>query len=1108
MTMMRSQTPWPVRSPLRAATAAAGLGRPWFRFLLFASIFPVFVSAGAAQTISGKTRSPHGNLSLACETCHTSTSWRPIRPNPDFNHNETRYPLRGMHQSVGCRQCHAKMIFTDVGATCAECHADIHKRQFGGKCEECHTVRGWLVSLQSVKQHSNRFPLLGAHAAVDCASCHKNAAAGTFVGLSTDCASCHLDRYRNNGAFDHAAANLPLKCDICHRMDSWKGARFDHTQFTNFALTGAHSTLDCSSCHTGKNFAGTPANCYGCHVKDFNGTSDPNHVKAGFPHECSTCHSMSSWAGAKFDHAARTGFSLTGAHGKLACASCHAGGRYAGTPQDCYGCHLANFESAKNPDHMKLGFPTSCAACHTTTGWQGAKFDHNLTRFALSGAHASVGCKSCHMSENYSAVSSSCASCHLQAYNGTKSPNHVAAGFPQDCTVCHTTVQWKGAKFDHNSTTRFALTGAHVTVACADCHKNNVFKGLPSTCVSCHLADFNNTKNPNHAAAGFPQDCTVCHTSVQWKGAKFDHNTSTRFQLTGAHVTVACADCHKNSVFSGLASSCISCHLAEFNRTTNPNHAAAGFSQDCSICHTTAQWKGARFDHQKTKFPLTGAHSSVECKTCHTNNQFAGLNAACISCHLADFNNTKSPNHVAAGFPQDCTVCHTSVQWKGAKFDHNTSTRFQLTGAHVTVACADCHKNNVFKGLPSTCVSCHLADFNNTKSPNHVAAGFPQDCSVCHTSIQWKGAKFDHNASTRFQLTGAHVTVACADCHKNNVFKGLPSTCVSCHLADFNNTKSPNHAAAGFPQDCTLCHTTARWAGAVFDHSKTGFLLTGAHQKALCQQCHVNNVFAGTARQCSGCHISQFNATTNPKHAAAGFPTDCSLCHTTTAWTPASFNHNTATKFALTGAHTAAKCSDCHARGVYAGLNTACVNCHLNRFNATTNPNHAAAGFPTDCAVCHTTTAWTPASFNHTQTRFPLTGAHTAVLCVRCHIGGKFAGTPTDCWSCHQSVFNATTNPNHIAAGFPHDCTVCHTTTGWAGARFNHTRFPIYSGSHAGKWTSCQDCHTNSSNYTIFSCTNCHQHEKTTTDAKHRQVNNYVYNSANCYACHPQGRSG
>jgi hypothetical protein len=189
---------------------------------------------------------------------------------------------------------------------------------------------------------------------------------------------------------------------------------------------------------------------------------------------------------------------------------------------------------------------------------------------------------------------------------------------------------------------------------------------------------------------------------------------------------------------------------------------------------------------------------------------------------------------------------------------------------------------------------------------------------------------------------------------------------------------------------------------------------------------------------------------------------------------------------------------------VYDGLNTACVSCHLADYNKTTNPNHVTSGFPQQCEVCHTTSGWTPASFDHSTTKFPLTGKHTSTPCASCHIGGQYSGTPTACYSCHKLEYDTTTNPNHRAAGFPQDCAVCHNTSTWSGATFNHT-FPIYTGKHKDKWTSCADCHTNSSNYQVFSCLGCHEHEKTKMDEEHRDVRNYVYDSAHCYQCHPQG---
>ncbi len=83
---------------------------------------------------------------------------------------------------------------------------------------------------------------------------------------------------------------------------------------------------------------------------------------------------------------------------------------------------------------------------------------------------------------------------------------------------------------------------------------------------------------------------------------------------------------------------------------------------------------------------------------------------------------------------------------------------------------------------------------------------------------------------------------------------------------------------------------------------------------------------------------------------------------------------------------------------------------------------------------------------------------------------------------------------------FPTTCQTCHTTTSWLNATFNHkqyTQFPINHGNANGV---CSTCHTNSNDYSVFQCTNCHL--KNQTDGNHQGIRNYVYNSINCYQCH------
>jgi len=485
---------------------------------------------------------------------------------------------------------------------------------------------------------------------------------------------------------------------------------------------------------------------------------------------------------------------------------------------------------------------------------------------------------------------------------------------------------------------------------------------------------------------------------------------------------------------------------------------------------------------------------------------FKGAPTQCIGCHQADYARTATPPHKASGFPTDCTTCHTNLTWQGRSFDHNT-TQFQLTGAHQAAVCQDCHQDGIYKGKSTTCVSCHQTTYNQTANPPHQSAGFATDCATCHTTAAWQDAHFDHN-TTQFPLTGGHQASACQDCHQNGVYKGLPTTCVSCHQTDFNNTTNPSHPSAGFPTDCTTCHTTVTWQGAQFDHNSTQFPLTGGHQAVACQDCHQNGVYKGLPATCVSCHQTDYNGTTNPSHQTAGFSTTCTTCHTTVTWQGAQFDHNS-TQFPLTGAHQAVVCQDCHKNGVYKGLPATCVSCHQTDYNGTTNPNHQSAGFPTDCTTCHTTVTWQGASFDHGTTTFPLTGVHTATPCQDCHKNGVYKGLPATCVSCHQTDYNNTTNPNHTAAGFPTDCVSCHTTSTWLGAQFDHDGqyFPIYSGKHRQQWSACSDCHQNASSYAVFTCLTCHEHTKSRMDSAHQGRSGYVYDSQACYSCHPRGRS-
>ncbi len=590
--------------------------------------------------------------------------------------------------------------------------------------------------------------------------------------------------------------------------------------------------------------------------------------------------------------------------------------------------------------------------------------------------------------------------------------------------------------------------------------------------------------------------CDVCHSSDSWSmrsGSPFDHST-TGFPLLGQHRQIPCATCHGGLVFKKKDPLCTSCHTDVHKNELGTN---------CLRCHKATSWLVADMTqrHQETRFPLQGKHAITDCEACHNRpspNRYAGTPLDCITCHRSEYEATSAPPHAVNGFGTDCTPCHNqaSLSWPGG-FDH-ASTGFPLVGAHKSLQCQSCHTNNQFKQVAADCYTCHQSNYQSTTNPGHVAGNFSHDCTGCHSMTAWTPATFDHS-TTHFALTGAHRSIQCQSCHVNGNYTLVYQNCYQCHQVDYQSTTDPNHVALGYSHDCQNCHTTTSWGGATIDHSTTKFPLTGAHVSVQCATCHANNNYTLAYTDCYMCHQPEYTQQTNPNHAAANFSHDCSGCHTTTLWSGATFNHST-TKFPLTGAHVAVQCATCHTNGNYSLTYTDCYMCHQADYQRPTDPSHAAANFSHDCSGCHTTTVWTGGTFNHSATNFPLTGAHVTVQCGLCHVSQNYQISYSGCYTCHAADYNATTNPIHSSAGFPTTCETCHTTTSWSGATFNHTWFPITHGASNGV---CSKCHTNPNDYSVFQCTDCHT--QSVTDSHHTSVAGYVYNSINCYQCHPNG---
>ncbi len=526
---------------------------------------------------------------------------------------------------------------------------------------------------------------------------------------------------------------------------------------------------------------------------------------------------------------------------------------------------------------------------------------------------------------------------------------------------------------------------------------------------------------------------------------------------------------------------------------------------------------------------LQGQGSSSErtgCAACHGASP-ADMPGACAACHQ-DVDRqiaTGKGLHGSLGreSARECASCHrehsgSSVELVSqrsfeaanvpdpSKYAHQHAEAFALEGAHARLACERCHANAYaaqlqkgqkrFLGLSQACATCH--------EDSHKGS-FGGDCASCHGQAHdFKEAPgFTH--TTAFALEGVHARVACERCHAasgaTSVLASLSShpqarACAACHEDAHQGTLGT---------DCASCHGT----GEPFDRAANfrhtpAFPLTGSHAAVACKSCHEKSGERSVAslqrtplpaRACADCHTSPHAPATLAAFArelgAASGRISCIGCHEPAHKTFRSpdalmtADLHRATGFALSSPHERAACADCHARPAMASADEAdtrqvvfarafpgrsadsCASCHQDAHHGQFDAGITEGR----CAECHAGAHFKPSTFDakhHAVSAFPLTGAHMAVGCDRCHArtpeGMRFVPTPSECVSCHtdvhQGAFDRAGKPALVdgRAG----CARCHSTSSfdtisWGGA--DHalwTGYPL-KGAHAV--ARCTDCH-------------------------------------------------
>lgn len=544
---------------------------------------------------------------------------------------------------------------------------------------------------------------------------------------------------------------------------------------------------------------------------------------------------------------------LASGHARLEskCDSCHSSFRKEAQNARCVSCHkgVGADIAGKRRYHGKFAPARmqACKSCHSDHKGRGYDlirlnrngFNHNLTDYPLTGAHVKAACASCHgQGDNYRGITTVCATCHRK-----DEPHKGQLG--RNCQTCHDTADWKRTKPFNHASTGFALTGAHSQATCKSCHAGERWKGIGSTCVSCHAKD-----DAHRGSRG--TNCASCHRTSSWKAVTFDHD-STGFPLVGGHAATACAGCHgAGNANKHPARTCFGCHAKD------DSHKGVN-GTDCGSCHNPASWRRVAFDHDRlTKFPLRGVHRGTSCQSCHRQPaKDVKPPTACFGCHAEDDDHN-------GGNGEDCGRCHTESSWTKVNFDHDRMTDFPLRGKHALARCEACHTRPPSEmSISSQCGSCHRDDDTHRGK-------LGANCGNCHDAEDWKAkVRFDHGLTT-FPLLGRHAAVECTACHADKTFTSKGAACAGCH-------EDVHHKGAlGEPAQCGSCHNSSDWKAWTFDHDRqTDFALEGRHKGLICSACHSRpGDPAKLGNRCVDCHRR------NDVHRG-GFGDDCARCHTT-----------------------------------------------------------------------------------------------------------------------------------------------------------------------------------------------------------------------------------
>ncbi|MDP8986590.1 MAG: hypothetical protein M3N97_16415 [Pseudomonadota bacterium] len=1089
---------------------------------------------------------------LPCESCHLNAIFKGTPRNCGVCHitgstfNATPKTVTHIQSTNNCIACHDTTSFrpavhfnhAEVLGSCVSCHNGTLAQGKGPThpatsqaCEACHTVLSW--NPPKTVDHT-QIPL---SVAGFCIICHNGVAAtgkpANHIVTALECGDCHLTTNWLGADFNHTGIlggcaschdgtkavgkqgnHMPTtnQCESCHttgigtKTPSWVPSKFDHTQMSPGGT--------CLPCHSGSQVlagggvvAGQPLN----HVPLNSSTKD-----------CITCHANTpaaeTWTTISAGIAAlHAGLTVSN------CLLCHGGETFAGVPAPYTPMTMSGVSPTKltplAPPHIPVLGGTDCSACHGAAYTAGG-FGPATAMSAAKHAFVSASCDTCHDSGKSFYVGSGTPLQLRPADHLTNSSDPRMAS--SDCGLCHTPTDWGST----------VMPTGHMpnpgNLSCAQCHvsaptdytpatlaANSVLHtGVSGNCGLCHGNDVTaltwyNNYTPKDALLAPPHipyltgtDCSSCHSSSSYAAGTFGPMNMT--PAKHAFVPTSCNTCHEagSSFTMGAASPGLQGRPAD--HTTGQMVAP----NDCSLCHTTANWNSNALP--TGHMPTPGTQT---CTVCHTRAPadygvgslaatavlHTGVTGNCGQCHggytaaLTWYNNYTpkaafglAPSHIPYSVGTDCSSCHAANYATGGFGPTNMSA---AKHAFVPTTCDTCHDTgkSFYLGASTPALQTRPDGTGGTAAYDHIhnpslAQMATGDCSQCHNTTVWTTPK---------TLPGGHMpipgTQTCSVCHTGGtnygilastatLHTGISSGCAQCHggatQLDFYHVTlpanlikaaaslSPPHIPSFSGNDCGACHTANYVSGGFGPMNMTQATHTSV-SNVTCVTCHEKGLsfYMGAANPALQLRPADHSTGTM-------LTSDCSACHTTANWNssalPSGHMPNPANT-ACTTCHTAAPSNytTLAANSVlHTGISSGCGQCHggtsaltwYNNFtpkDAVLAPAHIPYLSGTDCGSCHASSTYAAGTFgpmNMTQTKH----SFVTTACSTCH------GTATVSFYMGAASPALQLRPSDHSSGtmLTGDCGGCHTTANW-----NSTALPAGHMPNPAN-TACNTCHT------------------------------------------------